>query len=154
MPNVRPIALLAGRLAYAYVHDVSITVFTMPKWVDADVYRMLEETTHLGENITATATISHFYGEIFGAHQRKLIVDWLAARKLASSPRNALVTDSQVMRGALTAYAWLTQAETKAFEPSDRVALCAWVTRGLRASPTEVRSALEECYRLVGKQPP
>lgn len=154
MPRVKPIALLAGRLAYAYVEDVSITVFTMPRWIDADVVRMLEETTHLGESITATATISHFYGEVFGAHHRKLIVEWLAARKLPTSPRNALLTDSQVMRGALTAYAWLTNAETKAFEPADRTALAAWTTRGLKASPTEVRSALEECYRLVGKQPP
>jgi hypothetical protein len=154
MPQVKPIALLEGRLGYAYVDDVSVTVFTVAHWSDADLVRMLEDTTRLGQNITATGTVSHFYGEVPGAHHRKLIVKWLTERGLPSSPRNALLTDSQLMRGALTAFAWLTQAETRAFEPTERDAMCTWIARDLVTKPANVRAALEECYRLVGKPVP
>ena len=149
MQYVRPVSLLEGRLVFAYVADVSITLFLSPRWSDEDIRRLLDETTTLGHDETARATVSRFYGEIFGAHQRKVIVDWLAGRGLSPSPRNALLTDSQLMRGALTAYAWLTQAENRAFEPKETRAICDWVTRGLVAKPDEVADALEGCYRLA-----
>lgn len=154
MPIVTPRALLEGRVAYAYVVDVAITIFDVPKWTDADVVRVMEETTRFSDRVVAKGSISQFYGEIFGSAHRKLILEWLAAHDMTSQARNALLTDSQLMRGALTAYAWLTQNETKAFEPRERDAICAWVTRGFEAQPGAVKTALEGCYRVLGKPMP
>ena len=76
MQYVKPVSLLEGRLVFAYVADVSITLFLAPRWSDDDIRRLLDETTTLGHDETAKATVSRFYGEMFSAHQRKVIVDW------------------------------------------------------------------------------
>lgn len=151
MPHVTPRTLFEGRVAYAYVADVSITLFDMPAWSDANVVRLMEETTHLGEHVTAVGALSQFHGAMFNSHQRKLIVDWLAQNKLVASARNALLTDSAMMRGALTAFAWITQSETKAFDPKETATACAWITRGLKARPGEVEAAFVQCSQLLGR---
>lgn len=154
MPHVSPRSILEGRVAYAYVEDVAITLFDVPIWTDADVIRVMEETTSASKKIAARGSVSQFFGEIFGAAHRKLILEWLSQNGMTSQARNALLTDSHVMRGALTAYGWLTRNETKPFDPRDVDAVCTWITGGLGARPIDVRVALEGCYRAIGRPIP
>jgi hypothetical protein len=149
MPFVSPTTILDGRVAYAYVDDVVVTLFDVPRWVDADVVRVMEESTRLANNVVARGSVSQFHGEIFGAGHRRLVLEWLEAHGMTSQSRNALLTDSQVMRGALTAYAWLTRNDTKAFDPHDLAAASAWVSAGFKARPAEVKAAIERCQRLL-----
>lgn len=151
MPHVAPRKVLDGRVAYAYVADVSVTLFDVPSWSDANVIRLMEETTRLGEGVTAVGALSQFYGAMFNSHQRKLVVSWLEGKGMIPSSRNALLTDSAMMRGALTAFAWITRSETKAFEPGEGAQAAAWITRGLVAKPAEVESALTRCRELLGQ---
>jgi hypothetical protein len=55
-------------------------------------------------------------GSAPGPGQRKIIVDAMRARGLATeSQRSVILTDSSVVRGAATALSWLTGADTHTF---------------------------------------
>lgn len=151
MPHVPPVKLLDGRAAFAYVDDVRILILDSPAWSDADMYAMLSETTRLAKRVDSPATMSAVYGAMFDSRQRKLIVEWLEKEKVVSSARNAMISESALTRGALTAYAWLTRIETKAFGTGEVMAACEWVARGLVAKPTELAAAFAECDALLGR---
>ena len=149
--RVAPVAMLQNKASFAYLNGVAIVISDIDKWTDSLFLEFIEEQANLAGNESAIANITHFFGDIFGASHRKLIVDWIEKKGLTASPRTALVTDSTLMRAALTAYSWLTKTEAKAFEPKDREAMCQWITQGTDISPAEVKTALETCYKLIGK---
>ena len=151
MPWVAPQLILGGRASFAYVDDVGIAITNVKTWTDADVERYLREMTTLAGRVTAKATILRFFGDVFGAHHRRLIVDWLKKEGLSEEGRACVLTDSAMLRGAMTAYAWLTRSESAAYAPSDLRAACQWATRGLRARPEAVEKACLECHHLLGQ---
>lgn len=151
--KVPPTAILSGRVALAYVDDVAIMVANVEKWADTDVIKLLEESARLGNRISAPAAITHFLGETLGgsASQRKMIVDWMEKNGIEPTPRTITLTDSALMRAALTAYSWLTKTEIKAFAPTDLENACHWLTQGLDTDPSQVKTAVTGCYKLIGK---
>lgn len=152
--NLPPTRVLDGKAAFAYVNDVAVAVIDVPAWTDAEVVRYLEEITTLGQRVPSRASISEFRGAMFGPRERRVVVDWLAKEGLGEQTRACLLTSSTLVRGAVTAYAWMTGTEGNAFDPKDRERACAWVTVGTRADAASVRKALEDCYRLLGLTPP
>lgn len=149
--KVNPMLMLGGRASFAHQDGVAIVITDVEKWSDAEVMELVNEQAKLVGHVSARANITHFYGDIFGATHRKMIVDWIESNGLIASSRTALVTDSKIMRAALTAYAWLTKTESKAFELKDRKAMCEWVTRDLGTDAVEIQIALESCYKLLNK---
>jgi len=149
--RVPPTAMLENRVSFAYINGVSLVVSNIAKWDDAMVMRVLDEQSRLVGNISSISNITHFFGDVFGAHHRKMIVQWMEKNNLAPAERAAMVTDSSIMRAALTAYSWLSKTETKAFLPNDRPAMCEWVCKNTDAKPTDILAALETCYKLIGK---
>lgn len=149
--KISPMVMLGGRASFAHQDGIAIVITDVAKWSDAEVMELIDGQGKLVGYVSAKANITHFYGDIFGATHRKLIVDWIEKNGLTPSSRTALVTDSKIMRAALTAYAWLTKTESKAFEPKDKQAMCEWVVQGTAADPAEVQTALEACYKLIGK---
>lgn len=149
--HVAPTAMLNNQAAFAYVNGIAIVVSKVEKWTDKMVIDLLDEQARLVENRSSAASVTHFYGEVFGANHRKLIVEWMGKKGLPSARRTALVTDSAIMRAAMTAFSWLTKTEAKSFEPAKRDAMCEWVTQDTGIKPTEVKAALEACYKLIGK---
>lgn len=149
--RVAPVTQLNKRASFAYINGIAIVISDVEKWSDSLVLEFIEEQATLADNKSAIANITHFFGDIFGASHRKLIVEWIEKKGLSPSPRTALVTNSAIMRAALTAYSWLTKTEAKAFEPNDKEAMCQWVTQGTGVNPAEIKTALETCYKLIGK---
>jgi hypothetical protein len=149
--TVNPMTMLGGRASFAHLGGVAIVISNVQKWTDAEVMEMVIEQAKLVGYVSARANITRFYGDIFGATHRKMIVEWIEASGLIASSRTALVTDSKIMRAALTAYSWLTKTESKAFEPGDNKRMCEWVVQGTTTDPAEVQAALEACYKLIGK---
>lgn len=149
--RVPPTAMLGNQVAFAYVNGIAILVSKVDKWTDKMVIDLLDEQARLVENRSSAASINHFFGEVFGANHRKLIVEWMAQKKLPSARRTALVTDSAIMRAAMTAFSWLTRTETKSFELAKQDAMCEWVTQDTGINAAEVKTALAACYRLIGK---
>lgn len=153
--SVPPTAVMGGKVALAYIDDVAIMVTNVDKWSDADVIKILEESSRLGNRTTSPAAVTHFFGETLGgaASQRKLIVDWMEQNGIEPTPRTITLTDSALMRAALTAYSWLTKTEIRAFAPRDLSTACAWLTRDLDTDPSAVQAYVEGCYKLIDKQP-
>ena len=149
--RVPPTPMLANQAAFAYINGISIVVTKVEKWTDDMVLELLDHQSRLVENRTSAASITHFFGEVFGARHRKLIVEWMESKNLPSARRTALVTDSAIMRAAMTAFSWLTKTEAKSFEPGKRDAMCEWVTQDTGINPAEIKNALTACYRLIGK---
>lgn len=149
--RVSPLTMLGGRASFAYLNGVAIVVTDVKAWTDDDVMQLVNEQAKLVGFVSAKANITHFFGEVFGATHRRMIVDWIDANGMNPSSRTAMVTDSKIMRAALTAYSWLTKTESKAFEPKDRKAMCEWVASGLQVNPRELQADLEKCYSLLGK---
>lgn len=149
--HVPPTAMLGNQAAFAYVNGISIVISKVDKWTDEMVLELLDHQSRLVENRSSAASITHFFGEVFGASHRKLIVDWMERKKLPSARRTALVTDSAIMRAAMTAFSWLTKTEAKSFEAGKRDAMCEWVVQDTGIKPADVKAALEGCYRLIGK---
>lgn len=149
--KVNPMLMLGGRASFAHQDGVAIVVTDVKNWSDAEVLELINEQAKLVGHVSAKANITHFYGDIFGATHRKLIVDWIEKSGLIASSRTALVTDSKIMRAALTAYAWLTKTESKAFELKDRRAMCEWIVRDMGVDAAEIKASVESCYKLLNK---
>lgn len=148
---IPPTSVLDGRAALAYVDDVAVMVTAVQKWKDEDVIALLETSATLGNRITAPGAITYFIGETLGtaASQRKLIVDWMAHNQIEPSPRTITITDSALIRAALTAYSWLTKTEAKAFKTTELDTACAWLCRDLHADPDKVATALHGCRKAI-----
>lgn len=149
--KVNPVTMLNGRASFAHLDGIAIVITDVAKWSDEDVMQMVKKQAELVGHVSAKGNITHFFGDIFGATHRKMIVEWIESSGFKPSSRTALVTDSKVMRAALTAYAWLTKTESRAFEPGDHKSLCEWIVKGTQANAAEVQAALEGCYKLLGK---
>jgi hypothetical protein len=151
--RIPPTTIMGGKVALAYVDDVAVMITNIEKWTDADVIKLLEESARLGGRITAPGAIVHCFGETLGgaASQRKMIVDWMEKNNIDPTPRTITLTDSALMRAALTAYSWITKTEMKAFASKDLVPACAWLTRDLDTQADDVLVAVEGCYKLLKK---
>lgn len=149
--RVPPTAMLNRRASFAFLNGIAIVITNVDKWSDEEVLTLLNEQKQMAGSISAIANITHFFGEVFGARHRKMAVDWIESSGLKASARTAMVTDSALMRAALTAYSWLSKTEVKAFEPKDKAAMCQWICEGTGVAPADVQAALEACYRLINK---
>lgn len=151
---ISPTSVLDGRAALAYVDDVAVMVTNVEKWSNEDILQIMEASAKLGNRITAPCAITHFFGETLGAaaSQRRFIVDWMEKNDIQPTPRTITLTDSPLIRAAITAYSWLTKTETKAFKTSELDTACEWTCTGRIADPAKVKDAVLGCYKLVGKR--
>lgn len=150
MPNLPPTLVLHGRASFAYVTDVSVAVIDVPTWTDALIDEYLVELTTLGERAVARASLTRFLGEVPGAAHRRRIADWLEREGLTGSLRSCVLTDSALMRGAMTAYGWLTNTEVRAFLPRELDTACRFLCEGCVATPEQVRRAVLGCHAKLG----
>jgi hypothetical protein len=146
-----PTLLLKGRGAFAHVNDVSMLVSNVTKWTNAEVQDFLEETAKIGGGVAPPANIAIFLGDVFDAGQRKMATEWTLAQGYTAAKRITMISDSMLIRGAMTAYSWITKIEAKGFAMKDSDAMCQWITQGLIAKPEAVKANLADCFKLVGK---
>ena len=153
-PNdVQPASILGGKAVIAFVGDVSILLTNSPMWTPVDIKGVLEETIRLGGLRSNVRAFTHHFGEIFGADatQRKQLVEWQAAHKVPPVERVINISDSAVMRAAMTAYSWMTKTNAKAFKSTEIDTACRWLTEGCDTSPEKVHAMVLACYKLMGK---
>ncbi len=151
---VKPTLLLKGKGCFAQVHDVTMIISDIPKWNDELVLQYLNEMTRVGGGISVPASIAVFLGDVFDAGQRKLSTEWIESKGFEPAKRITMISDSLLIRGALTAYSWLTKTEAKAFSMKDHVAMCEWIVRDRIATAHDVHEALSTSFKLLGKKLP
>jgi hypothetical protein len=129
-------------------------VSNVNKWTDVEVQQFLEETAKAGGGVSPPANIAIFLGDVFDAGQRKMATEWTLAQGYTPAKRITMISDSMLIRGAMTAYSWLTKTEAKAFAMKDADAMCKWITEGRIAEPDKVKANLVECFKKVGAKLP
>ena len=151
---VKPTALLKGKACFAQVQDVTMIISDIPKWSNELVLEYLNEMTKVGGGVSVPASIAIFLGDVFDAGQRKLSTEWMAANGFEPAKRITMISDSLLIRGALTAYSWLTKTEAKAFAMKDHGAMCDWVAQGRIAKADDIKTTLAASFQLLGKKLP
>jgi len=149
--HIPPTSLFKGRAATAHINDVSIVLTNVNNWKDEQVKELLEELAQTGGGVTPPANIVIFLGDVFDTKQRRFATEWTQARGYPPAKRITMISDSMLIRGAMTAYSWVTKSEAKAFAMKDSTAMCQWITQGLMADPAKVQEYLAACFKLVGK---
>lgn len=149
---IKPTLLLKGKACFAQVHDVTLIISDIPKWNDASVLQYLSEVAKVGGGVSVPANVAIFLGDVFDAGQRKLATDWTTKQGFEPSKRITMISDSLLIRGALTAYSWLTKTEAKAFAMKDHKAMCDWIVRERIATAADVHEALSISFHLLGKK--
>ena len=152
--HIPPISLFKGRAATAHINDVSIVLSKVSNWKDEEVQSLLEELAKTGDGVTPPANIVIFLGDVFDANQRRFATEWTAAQGFPPAERITMISDSILIRGAMTAYSWVTKSRAKAFAMKDSTAMCEWITQGLIAKPGPVKESLAACFKLVGETLP
>lgn len=149
--TIPPTTILQNRVALAFVDNVTIMITRVEKWTAQDMQEVMEETGRLGGLIAEPCAFTQYFGETFGADatHRKLIVDWQTVNEIPKVKRVVNLTDSMLMRAALTAYLWMTKTDGKAFKPVDLDLACEWITRDLNVKAADVRAAIIGCYKLL-----
>jgi len=149
-----PIALFKGRAATAHINDVSIVISNVTNWKDEQVKQLLVELAETGGGATPPANVVVFLGDVFDTKQRRFATEWTAQQGFPPAKRITMISDSLIIRGAMTAYSWVTKSEARAFAMNDSTAMCQWITQGLIAKPEKVKESLAACFKLVGKTLP
>ena len=152
--HIAPKSVLGGRGCIAHINDVSILVSNVTKWTDSEVIKILDDTALAGGGVSPPANIAIFLGDVFDAGQRKMATEWTLKQGFTPAKRITMISDSMLIRGAMTAYSWLTKTEAKAFAMKDSDAMCKWITEGLIANPDRVKESLVECFKKVGSTLP
>jgi len=151
---IAPTLLFKGRCATAHINDVSMVLTNHTNWTEAEVRQLLEESAVVGQQVSPPANIAIFLGDVFDAKLRKFATEWTAAEGYPPARRITMISDSMIIRGAMTAYSWMTKTEGKAFPMKDSTAMCEWITQGMIAKPVPVKEALAACFKLLGKTLP
>lgn len=150
--HVSPTVFLQGHACLAQINDVTIIVSNVSKWTDQSVLEYLNSVSRICNGVSVPASAAIFLGEVFDAGQRKVAAEWVEQKGFENAKRITMISDSLLIRGALTAYSWLTKIEAKAFPMKDHRAMCDWITRGQIANAEEAHVALEACFKLLGKK--
>lgn len=151
---IKPAPLLNGKGCFAQVHDVTVIVSDIPKWNNELVLEYLNGMIKVGGGASVPGSIAIFLGDVFDASQRKLSAEWIEANGFEPAKRITMISDSMLIRGAMTAYSWLTKTEAKAFPMKEHKAMCDWITQGMIAQSNDVHAVLEGCFKVVGKKLP
>ena len=151
---IAPTSIMDGRGCVALVNDVSIHVTKIEHWTNEDVIQFLEDTSRICGHISPPANVGVFLGEVLDASHRRLAAEWVERNHLEQAKRLTVITDSVLIRTALTGYSWITGGQIKAFSMRDSDAMCQWICAGQIAEPDKVKANLKEACNKLNKMLP
>lgn len=137
--------------AHARVGPLSVNVNVARAISDDHLREYVKATIGAARGNWARVSLAYFAHDIPSARQRQIIIDAMDQQGVPHSERVALLTDSALMRGALTAYSWLTASDTGPFSVADRQKALVWLAQKAPFDVNEGLAALEECFRAVGR---
>ena len=143
------IVMLGGH-AYARFGPVSINVSAANPLTDAMITEYIEGTIAIGRGSPTALSLSHYAHAVPNAKQRQLMYDTMQRHGLPRPDRQALLTDSAMMRGAMVAFAWLTGTDSASYAISDREKAIAWLAEKHPFDVAEAKRVLERCFDAVG----
>lgn len=121
--------IVDGQITIAYGFDVVVLVFRVPAWSLEIAERLYEESTALTR--ANPRTIARMELDEPNPTVRKRLAELQAELDQQIPARNerrvAVITDSALTRGAVTALRWVTGDQIRGFASSDAYAAAGWV---------------------------
>lgn len=144
---------LGGNCYFRQIDSIGISVCIARKITDEEWQQYLLGGLRIAQALGAPPRVSLacFEGDIPDARQRRMLVEHLAEHRLPAMERAAMITDSALVRGALTAFGWLVPKTTlRAFRPVDLGAALDWLSQGAQFDRDLAAEAWREGRRLLG----
>jgi hypothetical protein len=137
--------------AHARVGPLAVNVNVDRTITDTHIRDYMKVVIAAARGEWARVSLSYFAHDVPNARQRQIIVDELKRNGVPHPERTAILTDSALMRGALTAYSWLTGSDARSCAVADRRQALVWLAEKAPFDVDEALGALEECFRAVGR---
>lgn len=147
------VSLRVNNDAHARVGPLAVNVNNSKTPTDKEVREYMQATIRAARGDFAQVSLSCFVHQVPNANQRKIILEEMEQNRLPPLARTALLTDSALMRGALTAYSWLTRSDSDSFAISDRRRALVWLAERATFDVDEGLAALDGCFAAVGLHP-
>lgn len=140
----------SGNIAVAHLGGLMIMVVGPREISDEDWLDFLDMNAELSADQKASLTYSP--SSIISGKQRKLAAEREHASKKPPSLYNAVLADSTIMRGVVTAYSWIAKkpAEYKSYRVSELDDALTWMRENVPFDKAEAKRAFGELNRLVG----
>ena len=138
--------MVLDRLAYMRVQDVLLMVSGELDASDQDLSTWLERLAV--QDYRALLISTRGNGGLTSKQRGRIAEFWKRAGR--KPPPVALVSDSAVSRGVLTAISWLLESPTKAFSPSDLRGALAFL--GSSAPAPEIASQIDALHAALDKK--
>jgi hypothetical protein len=121
---------MGGRYYYRQLGDLAVNLCGAKSFSDDDwreyLYGSLEVARELGRG--PSVSLIAFMGDHPNAGQRRISAEFMTKERVRPIERVAILTDSDILRHAMTAFGWLVpNLKYRAFKPSDPAGGYAWL---------------------------
>ncbi|MFK7988237.1 MAG: hypothetical protein AB8I08_19610 [Sandaracinaceae bacterium] len=136
---IAPTRILGGRGAFGVRRDVSVVLLDIEVWSVRDADQLFADTA----GPPAKHSLIQYVRSDPGPEVRRRLAELHAdlernAPRIGES-RYGLVTDSALMRGAITAWRWMTDANLRGFATTDVASAFEWMVETDAHTPELVR---------------
>ena len=117
---------------------------------DADMEEYIARTVQESRGDHARVSLSHYAHHIPNARQRQVMFSAMKANGVPSPVRQCLLSDSAILRGAMTAFGWLTGTDSASYSLAERRRALSWLAENAAFDPDEALVMLDDCFRRSG----
>ena len=117
---------------------------------DEDIASYVTRTVQEARGEHATVSLSYFAHHIPNARQRQLLLAAMKTHRVPSPSRQVLLTESAVLRGAMTAFSWVTGTDSASHPLAERRRGLAWLAEKAAFDIDEALLMLDDCFRRGG----
>jgi len=117
---------------------------------DEDMETYIRRTVQESRGEPALVSLSHYAHHIPSARQRQVMFAAMKTNRVPPPSRQALLTDSALLRGAMTAFGWLTGTDSASYSLIDRHRALLWLAETAAFDADEALVMLDDCFRRSG----
>lgn len=138
---------MGGRYYYRQIEDLAVNLCTAKTFTDEDWREYLRGSLAVARELGRGPSVSliTFTGDTLNAGQRRVTAKFMVEEHVRPIERVGILTDSQLLRGAMTAFAWLMPSmKYRAFRPGAATEALTWLAQAGKFDPSLALSAWAE----------
>lgn len=144
---------LGGNCYFRQIDAIGISISIADRITDEDWKEYLLGGLRIARALGAPPVVSlaSFTGAVPDAKQRRMLAEHLVEHNLRPMVSAAVITNSALVRGAVTAFGWLVpKTSLRAFQPDDLDLALAWLHEAGSFDQSLARDAWREGKRRLG----
>ena len=147
-----PRLFVGGELYYRQLDDLALNLCIAAKIANEDWLEYLEVTLSIARELNHSPIVSivAFRDAYPNAVQRRLSADFLERENVPPMKRIAMLSDSAALRGAMTAFTWVTHANMRAFASTDVQPALEWLAEVATFDRGHARAIWKQAERRLG----